>query len=324
MVDSLEDLGLPEATSLRERIDRNDPQDREALVDALRRYGLPMERQKIRDSLAQGRIDEILIALPGAEEPWMPEMVDVPGGTFMMGGTRNKDEKPIRKVSLSAYRLGRDPVTNAQYAEFIRDGGYTTQEYWSDQGLAWRTRKNITFPAYWESGEYHSGPNYPNHPVVGVNWYEAEAYCRWLSKRKATNVHLPSEAQWEYGARGPDSREYPWVNEAGKSKWDGSRCNFDSEGTTEVGSYPKGISWCGARDMIGNVWELTADWHDPEGYNLSDTNNPTGLASGESKVQRGGSWSHSNSDYVRSAFRFSFRPVVRNFAIGFRVAEGGK
>ncbi|NQT29202.1 MAG: SUMF1/EgtB/PvdO family nonheme iron enzyme, partial [Candidatus Saganbacteria bacterium] len=197
MVDSLEGLGLPELDSLRQRVKANAPQDKEALADDLRKYGLAMVKRKIIDALAQGRVNEILNALPGTEEPWMPDMVDVAGGTFKMGGAKHDDEKLIRDVTLSDYRIGRDPVTNAQYARFIEEGGYTNQEYWSDAGWAekkaggaFKRSDEITCPKWWESGKYNSGPKYPNHPVVGVNWYEAQAYCRWLAEKKGTDVRL--------------------------------------------------------------------------------------------------------------------------------------
>ncbi|NQT29138.1 MAG: SUMF1/EgtB/PvdO family nonheme iron enzyme, partial [Candidatus Saganbacteria bacterium] len=177
MLESLEDLGFPEAASLRERVEQYESQNRADLIRDLRLSGLAMSRQMLERLFERGNIEVILQALPGAEEPWMPKMEEVPGGTFKMGGTEQEDERLIRKVRLSDYRIGKDPVTNAQYAKFIEEGGYTKQEYWSTEGWAWKDgqAKAITGPKWWESGEHNSGPKYPNHPVVGVNWYEAQA-----------------------------------------------------------------------------------------------------------------------------------------------------
>ncbi|NQT29115.1 MAG: formylglycine-generating enzyme family protein [Candidatus Saganbacteria bacterium] len=327
MLDSLEGLGLSELTSLRERVIENDPDKRADLIRDLRLCGLAMSRQMLERLFEGGNVEIILQALPGAEEPWMPNMVDVPGGSFKMGGTKYDDEKPIRDVTLSDYRIGRDPVTNAEYAKFMGDGGYTKQEYWSGEGWAWKDRqaKAITGPKWWKSGEYNSGVDYPNHPVVGISWYEAQAYCRWLAEKKGTDVRLATEAEWEYAARGPDSREYPWVDGEGISAWDASRCNFNSSETTEVGIYPKGESWCGARDMSGNVWERLGDWYREEGYDRDDTNNPTGSTTGRGKVLRGGSWYDDNPGGLRSAYRDSYHPEYRSDGfVGFRVAEGKK
>jgi len=324
MLDSLENLGLPEITSLRERVQRNDAEERDTLIRDLRLCGVAVSRQVLQRLFKGGNVESILQALPGAEEPWMPEMITVPGGTFKMGSTKNDDEQPIRDVTLSGYRIGKYPVTNAEYAKFMEEDGYTKREYWSSEGWAWKEaqEEEITSPKWWKIGEYNSGPAYLNHPVVGVNWYEAQAYCRWLAERKKTGVRFATEAEWEYAAGGPESREYPWVNGEGVSEWDESRCNFNRSGTTEIGSYPNGESSCGAGDMAGNVWEWVGDRYSSEGYDRNDTNNPTDRTTGTNKVLRGGSWYVNGPDFFRSAYRYYGHPGSCSGHIGFRVAEG--
>jgi formylglycine-generating enzyme required for sulfatase activity len=150
--------------------------------------------------------------------------------------------------------------------------------------------------------------------VVEVSWYGAAAYC------EHNGLELPTEAQWEYAARGPESRAYPWGDD-----WDPKRLCWDEnrgpEGQTfPVGSFPSGGSWCGALDMSGNVWEWCADWYGSDYYGSSPTTDPTGPTNGEYRVLRGGSWG-SYADYCRAAGRLSFTPDFSDDGLGFRVAR---
>jgi len=208
----------------------------------------------------------------------------VPEGSFLMGSTDEDklaydDEKPQRAVHLDTYSIGKYPVTNAQYQAFVDSPKYRTLRYWieaiEDNVLTINGENWLDDIKPWESRIESAGEpfNLPNHPAVCVTWYEATAYCRWLTDelREAgklgddEEVALPSEAEWEKAARGTDGRTYPWGNE-----WDQEKCNSycnsytDTEetATTPVGKYsPEGDSPYGCADMAGNVWEWTrSEW----------------------------------------------------------------
>ncbi|MDM8543399.1 SUMF1/EgtB/PvdO family nonheme iron enzyme [Desulfococcaceae bacterium HSG9] len=203
-------------------------------------------------------------------------MAAVPAGKFIFGD--KKQEETIE----NPFEIDIYPVTNAQYAEFIKADGYNNDDYWSDDGNEWRKKNKITLPEYWNDEKW----NLPGHPVVGVSYYEAEAYSKWAGKR------LPSEKEWERAARGEDGREYPWGN-----KFDQAKCNTDESGigkTTRVTRYPNGVSLVGCYDMAGNVWEWTAN-----------------------QVLRGGSW-NSDRDNARCADRYSLNPNYRYNNVGLR------
>ncbi len=148
-----------------------------------------------------------------------------------------------------------------------------------------------------------------DHPRVCVTWYEAEAYAAWRGGQ------LPTEAQWEFAARGSESRVYPWGDE-----WDASKANVvDSSGLTAVGAYPEGVSWVGAYDMAGNAMEWVQDWLSSTYYAKSPKDDPTGAASGSKKVEKGGWWG-SNPYVARSAYKhFEDPPTYQDHHIGFRV-----
>jgi sulfatase modifying factor 1 len=256
------------------------------------------------------------------------EMVFVPAGNFTMGSSAgNSDELPVHTVYLNAFYIDKYEVTNAQFKSFIDAGGYTTQAYWSAAGWSARTSGGWTLPYYWTAGTYHSGTAWPNFPVVGVSWYEAEAYANFAGKR------LPTEAEWEKAARGTDQRTYPWGNSI-----DGSRANYWASGdpydnnSTPVGFYDGRLhpnppfqttnspSPYGAYDMAGNAWEWVADWYDANYYSVSPSSNPPGPLTGSYRVLRGGGW----LDYtycLRSAFRLGLNPNYRYSYIGFRCAR---
>lgn len=171
--------------------------------------------------------------------------------------------------------------------------------------------------------------NGPQHPVVCVSWYEAEAYANWLSAETGLEFGLPTEAQWEKAARGVDGRLYPWGNQ-----WDGQRTNYCDTNCTQdwddgtvndgyawtapVGSYPLGGSPYGVLDMAGNVWEWTADWYSVDAYGGLVTQNPTGPSTGDRRVFRGGSWFNAPND-LRPAGRDRNDPLSRYFGVGVRL-----
>lgn len=228
----------------------------------------------------------------------VPEMVPVGAGWFWMGSDKridrnaHDDELPQHRVYLSAYRIGKYPVTNEEYAAFLTATGHQQPYAWDDN------RSKL------------------DHPVVHVSWDDAVAYCRWLSEATGDTYRLPSEAQWEKAARGNDGRIYPWGNQPP----DARRCNFNGNvgDTTTVGSYPAGVSPYGCYDMAGNVWEWVNDWYDSGYYADAPVRNPQGPASGTSRVLRGGSW-NGNPSGVRAADRGRNVPDDRNNDVGFRL-----
>jgi iron(II)-dependent oxidoreductase len=222
-------------------------------------------------------------------------MVAVPAGEFWMGSEDTDrdalaDEKPRHRVYLDAFTIDAYEVTNAHYKRFLDAMGRAAPPFWTDSRF-----------------------NAPTQPVVGVSWGDADAFCRWAGKR------LPTEAEWEKAARGSDGRKYPWGDQ-----WDPSRANSTETGigtTKPAGSYPGGASPYGAHDMVGNVWEWVADWYDGAYYKGSPERNPTGPATGQRRVLRGGSW-YVNPVALRSADRYDLTPGSRLTAVGFRCARG--
>jgi formylglycine-generating enzyme required for sulfatase activity len=216
------------------------------------------------------------------------------------------DEKPAHRVSLTrGYWIDVHEVTNAAYQAFVAQGGYTKQAHWSEAGWAWLAKQDAaSLPAACEG----TGPELPRRCVT---WYEAEAYAHWRGGR------LPTEAEWEFAARGPESRIYPWGE-----TFDPSRCNVvDSKGAVPVGSYPGGVSWVGLHDMAGNAMEWVADWRGP--HDAAPANDPRGPSAGTIKVEKGGWWG-SDAIVARAAYRhYEDPPEYGDKHIGFRVVSDG-
>lgn len=220
-------------------------------------------------------------------------------------------ERPAHEVRLTrGYWIDLFEVTNASFQAFVDAGGYGDRALWSDAGWAWLAKQDRkTLPSPCVGTE-------PELPRRCVTWYEAEAYAAWRGGR------LPTEAEWEFAARGPRSPVYPWGND-----FDAARCNVvESAGPKPVGSYPDGVSWVGAHDMAGNAMEWVSDWLDAGYFARSPVENPEGPAAGTIKVEKGGWWG-SNRFVSRSAYRhFEDPPEYGDKHIGFRVVtpSGGR
>jgi len=252
-------------------------------------------------------------------------------GTFGMGspeGAGDPDERPRHEVTLSAYCIDRTEVTVKAYADCVRAGGCTA----APLTVRWNG-------ASAEDVERYSRPcnrdDRPDHPINCVDWNQAAAYCAWANKR------LPTEAEWEYAARGADGRVYPWGNEAPSPTrlnacgrecvamarhelsldWTTMYDASDSwESTAPVGSFPGGASSSGALDMAGNVWEWTADWYGA--YAEATVTNPRGAQTGTARVIRGGAWGSMDTAYVRATCRDRSAEANRSSAVGFRCVRG--
>ncbi len=212
------------------------------------------------------------------------------------------DEEPIHTVSVDAFWIGQTEVTNAMYNLCI---------------------ENNICRALARSDYYSRDASLPDYPVVFVSWNDATQYCEWIGGR------LPTEAEWEFAARGTDNRSYPWG--------DGFACNqgnFDDEKSLDeefvpggpncdgyhylapVGSFPNNKSPFGALDMAGNVWEWVSDWYGK--YETPEVTNPTGPKDGERRVVRGGAWLNESALHFRTSNRYSYPPELVDDNTGFR------
>lgn len=300
---------LVETANLQQVSERNQPRlanVRQWLVNIVRGETMPaVERVAAGVSLAYLGDPRPGV---GLRPDGLPDILwcEVPAGPFLYG-----DEQ--ERVELAAFKISQFAVTNAQFNAFVNDGGYTERQRhcWTDAGWQWRQQNNIAGPA-----KLPAPYNLPNHPAVGVSWYEAVAFCAWLSEKfkkseaLAPNgeMSLPTEQQWEKAARGSDGRIYPWGNEAdpNKANYDDSQIGYPGA----VGCFPQGRSPYGCLDMSGNVWEWCRTKYDtPDDHNL------------EGKALRvlwGGAFFNSDR-YARCARRNWTSPDGRHRNIGFRL-----
>lgn len=268
---------------------------------------------------------------------------DIPGGTFQLGSQPDDgfvfdNEKWAHDVVVSPFRMARAPVTCGQYAAFVEDGGYVTDAFWSEPGLVWRREAGALHPVYWKRDNLGSWQVRlfdkwrdltPDAPVVHVNWHEANAYCLWAGRR------LPSEAEWEFaasmrpdddgdddgegpgaGAGGLTKADYPWGNDSITP----DRANMDGfgMGCADVADYAAGENAWGCRQLIGNVWEWTADTFNPfDGFAPDDYKEYSQPLFGATRVLRGGSWV-TRSRYINSKYRNYFPPQRQDIFAGFR------
>lgn len=233
-------------------------------------------------------------------------MVAVTGGEFQMGSSRGEsNDRPAHEVYVSGFFIDKYEVTVDKYRRCVEEGGCSAPKKAHDDSQSFN----------------HGASGRRNHPINGVDWHQAKAYCVWAGKR------LPTEAEWEKAARGTDGRVYPWGNEepncmlAVMNSSGIERSRGCGKGQTwEVGSRPDGVSPYGAYDMAGNVFEWIADWYDEDYYGSSATRDPKGPARGSGRVLRGGSWNHTGVTLLTSS-RYYDAPIYASASVGFRCAK---
>jgi iron(II)-dependent oxidoreductase len=269
---------------------------------------------------------------PDAAAGPLPGDVEVPGGVFLLGSPPESpflfdNEKWSHPVTVAPFRIARAPVTNAEMAAFVEDGGYRRRELWSVDGWYWRERVEAEHPVYWrrdDSDDWHYrrfhewSPLAPHQAVIHVNWYEADAYCRWAGRR------LPTEAEWEAAAIGkpdgdtlsPHKRRFPWGDEPTTPV----HASLDGRalGCIDVAALPAGDSAFGCRQMMGNVWEWTSDTFGPfPGFAPDAYREYSQPLFGNTKVLRGGAWT-SRGRMVTPTYRNYFGPERRDVFAGLR------
>lgn len=284
-----------------------------ALIPAMQNSAISTDLRR-RSGLLLGRLG------------WQPQdlgrFLEVPAGKFLFGPRKEEKEIPY------PYWIAKYPVTNIQFARFVLAGGYHQQDLWSKDGWDWRTGaydersleaierdwlehrpvERRSEPYFWHNPDLGN----PIFPVVGVNWFEAEAYCRWLStqivaKPAEYTVRLATSLEWERASRGVEGFEYPWgigFRKENANTWEAmTDQSSSSNGTTAVCTYPQGISPVGAWDMSGNVWEWTTTWYDEDK---------------RYRVVRGGSWI-GYQWFARTSFCNWSIPLMFNDDLGFRI-----
>ena len=288
------------------------------------------------------------------------ELITIPAGWFLMGNSGEEkygkpEEFPQHRVHLPTYQIGKYEVMRGQYRKFMEAGGYENPEYWSAEGWKWKEGEFVVYagmwgkfrqverpdkdkkrtqPQYWDAQQQWTGHGYSNpvftqtdqHPVIGVTYYEAEAYCRWAGGR------LPSEAEWEKAARWDEKKQHaniwPWGDE-----WDPEKCNnrddhnpagggYRVNQSAPVGSYPAGASPYGCMDMVGNAYEWTAD--EAKSY----PGNSAPFDHRGFHFVRGGCWDDGPGSSVRCSYRQWYLPSSSagvgpgdSDYIGFRLAR---
>jgi formylglycine-generating enzyme required for sulfatase activity len=260
----------------------------------------------------------------GEEDLRRANMVMVRGGSFTMGCTGEQggdcydDEKPAHQVTVSDFYIGRYEVTVRQFKEFIDASGYRTDAdkdggsyFWN--GEKWEKRSGINWK-YDAAGALRPSSDY-NHPVIHVSWNDATEYCKWLSQKTGKRYRLPTEAEWEYAARGGSSgRGYKY---AGSNAIDEVAWYTSNSGSKTHPVGQKKANELGLYDMSGNVWEWCQDWYGA--YTSNAQTNPKGPTGASGRVSRGGCWQDFARD-CRASRRANNTPSGRNGYLGFRLA----
>ncbi len=268
----------------------------------------------------------------GAYSGW----AEIPGGEFLLGAPKNApflfdNEKWAHPVTVEPFEIAKAPITNQQYQAFVDDGGYGLEAFWGAEGWNWRQQAGAEHPVYWRRdgpGNWlgrrfeQTLPLPPDEPVIHINWYEADAYCRWAGLR------LPTEVEWEAAALGEAAgdgtlsaakRRYPW----GDAAPDPNRANLDGRalGPVDVAALAAGDSAFGCRQMLGNVWEWTGDTFNAfPGFSADAYKEYSSMLFGDTKVLRGGAWT-TRGRMIHGTYRNYFEAHRRDVFSGFRTCR---
>ena len=319
------------------------PDDTESSAEAAFRFGLVISHENQHDeTMLQAlnlRSGTPLLGTGAALPPGRPRIagtsVLVPGGEFVLGVDAVSEphsldnERPAHVVDVPTFRIGRVPVTNGEWREFVDDGGYHQQRWWSDIGWRHRQEARLSSPQFWNTGDLtgtrarfgHIEQVPADEPVQHVTFFEAEAYAAWAGARLPTEVEWEKAAAWdpEAGRR----RRFPW----GASEPTEHVANLGGEALrpAPVGAFPAGASAYGAEQMLGDVWEWTTSplrpWpgFTPMIYERYSQPFFEGSGTGDYRVLRGGSWAVASS-ILRPSFRNWDHPIRRQIFSGVRLA----
>lgn len=261
---------------------------------------VPMAREALqRIFVTEERVDRTVLAEAGELLGWLGDPRDLKAFVPIEGG--EYDLEKLGRVTVEPYEIGKYPVVNRWFEEFVKSGGYNEKDYWSKDGLKWLSESNAEYPGFWHDRRWRC----PNAPVVGVSWWEADAFCRWLTMTSGEGhvYRLPTGAEWQLAAAGEERRGYAWGNDE-----DPARCNcLDGKNkirrTSTVGIFERGRTPDRIYDLSGNVWE----WSDEK--------------DGSDRILRGGAYDVMASQ-CGSALRGFSEPGDRHDYFGFRLARG--
>lgn len=237
--------------------------------------------------------------------------VFVEGGTMKLGNRRgDTDERPAKRIKINSFYMGKYEVSNKEFAEFLNAKGNQFEKHarWINLNGAW---EDLNCRIYENKGKFYVEPGYENYPVNYVNWYGANAYCKWKGGR------LPTEAEWEYAAKGgkfksnkslklilQNMENYAWFNANSNKKWHKSGLK-----------QPNAL---GLYDIYGNLWEWCSDYYSERYYKSRPKQNPKGVENGDYKIIRGASWTD-NKKTLHYSNRNAINPTNNKINVGFRI-----
>ena len=299
-------------------------------------------RTVLRFTLMEVKKDLVAQSRDFTEPKTNMDFVHISGGCFQMESTDGKsDEKPAHEVCVDDFYMGKYEVTVGQWRKFIRDTSYKTEaeknsagwvgcySYKKGDDKKWRDGRDWNNPGFFQSA---------SQPVVCVSYNDVTAFIRWLNRQDGNRYRLPTEAEWEYAARGRTSSSRYWGDDPGATcsfanvqdkrshdglKWtNGFDCNDGYFFSAPVGRLK--ANKFGLYDMLGNVYEWCSDIYDPVYFSVTPRNKPQGLSPGSLRVIRGGSWRSSNPAEVSAAFHVRLKSAYRSDALGFRLVSPGQ